>query len=172
MVITLNLYVIGVVSMVLVDLIKNAVIEASTTFRDDQLTAYKSAVEAETSENARWVLELLLENAKIASADRVPLCDDTGIPHILVEVGNKSRLPEGFFQNISAGIAEGLRNLPARPMAVKGNSVERIEQSKGLHSQPEKLLAPSFTVDSMDGEGVNIHVLMFGGGPEIRGSHL
>ena len=35
---------IGVISMVLVDLIKNAVIEASTTFRDDQLTAYKSAV--------------------------------------------------------------------------------------------------------------------------------
>jgi fumarate hydratase subunit alpha len=160
--------VIGVISMVLVDLIKNAVIEASTTFRDDQLTAYRGAVEEETNENARWLLKLLLENARIAHADRVPLCDDTGVPHILVEVGNKSRLPEGFFQDISAGIAKGLRDLPARPMAVNGNSIERIEQSKGLHSQPEKLLAPSFTVDSMDGDGVNIHVLMLGGGPEIR----
>ncbi len=154
--------------MVLVDLIKKAVINASTTFRNDQLDAYRRAIEAETSDNAKWVLELLLENARIASVDKVPLCDDTGIPHILVEVGNNSQLPGGFFQDIKDGIAAGLRELPGRPMAVKGNSIERIEQSKGLYSTPEKLLAPSFTVDSIDRNGVNIHVLMLGGGPEIR----
>ncbi len=38
-------------------------------------------------------------------------------------------------------------------MAVKGNSIERIEQSKGLYSNPEKLVAPSFIVDSMEGDG-------------------
>ena len=154
--------------MVLVDLIKNAVIEASTTFRNDQLDAYKRAIEAETNDNAKWVLELLLENARIASTGKVPLCDDTGIPHILVEVGNNTQLPNGFFQHIEYGIAEGLRELPARPMAVKGNSIERIEQSKGLYCSPEKLLAPSFIVDTMEEDGVNIHVLMLGGGPEIR----
>ena len=58
--------------------------------------------------------------------------------------------------------------LPARPMAVKGNDIERIEQSKGLYNNPEKVLAPSFIVDDVNGEGVNIHVLMLGGGPEIR----
>ena len=42
--------------MVLVDLIKNAVIEASTTFRKDQLDAYRRAVKTETNENAKWVL--------------------------------------------------------------------------------------------------------------------
>jgi len=154
--------------MVLVDLIKNAVIEASTTFRNDQLDAYKRAIEAETNDNAKWVLELLLENARIASTGKVPLCDDTGIPHILVEVGNNTQLPNGFFQHIEYGIAEGLRELPARPMAVKGNSIERIEQSKGLYCSPEKLLAPSFIVDTMEEDGVNIHLLMLGGGPEIR----
>ncbi len=154
--------------MVLIDLIKKAVIEASTTFRNDQLDAYKRAIEAETSDNAKWVLELLLENAQIAHADKVPLCDDTGIPHILIEVGNKTKLPGGFFQEINSGIAEGLRELPGRPMAVKGNSVERIEQSKGLYKSPEKLIAPSFAVDTMTDDGVKIHVLMLGGGPEIR----
>ena len=31
-------------------------------------------------------------------------------------------------------------------MAVKGNSIDRIEQSKGLYKSPEKLTAPSFIV--------------------------
>ncbi|MBZ2164719.1 fumarate hydratase [Methanobacterium spitsbergense] len=154
--------------MVLVDLIKKAVIEASTTFRKDQLDSYRHAIEIETNANAKWVLELLLENAKIAKTNKVPLCDDTGIPHILIEVGNESQLPQSFFKDINNGIAEGLSELPARPMAVKGDSIERIEQSKGLYNNPEKLVAPSFIVDSMEGKGVNIHILMLGGGPEIR----
>ena len=154
--------------MVLVDLIKKAVIDASTTFRNDQLDAYKRALKTETSDNAKWVLELLLENAKIAKTNKVPLCDDTGIPHVLVEVGNRCRLPSGFFQDIKEGIANGLKELPARPMAVKGNDIERIEQSIGLYTNPEKLIAPSFIVDDMHGEGVNVHILMLGGGPEIR----
>ncbi len=154
--------------MVLVDLIKKAVIEASTTFRNDQLDSYRRAIESETNANAKWVLELLLENAKIARTNKVPLCDDTGIPHIIIEIGNESQLPPSFFQDINKGIAEGLSELPARPMAVKGNSIERIEQSKGLYSNPDKLVAPSFMVDSREGNGVNIHILMLGGGPEIR----
>jgi fumarate hydratase subunit alpha len=154
--------------MVLVDLIKNAVIDASTTFRDDQLDAYNRAIKLETNDNAKWVLELLLENARIAKADKFPLCDDTGIPHVLIEVGKCAQLPCGFFQDIKEGIAEGLMELPGRPMAVKGNSIERIEQSKGLYKSPEKLLPPSFIVDTMKEDGINIHVLMLGGGPEIR----
>ena len=150
------------------DLIKKAVIDASTTFRNNQLDAYNRALKTETSDNAKWVLELLLENAKIAKTNKVPLCDDTGIPHVLVEVGNQCRLPSGFFQDIKEGIANGLKELPARPMAVKGNDIERIEQSIGLYTNPEKLIAPSFIVDDIHGEGVNVHILMLGGGPEIR----
>jgi fumarate hydratase subunit alpha len=154
--------------MVLIDLIKKAVIDASTTFRQDQLDAYNRALDIETSDNAKWVMELLLENARIANTNKVPLCDDTGTPHVLVEVGNQCQLPRGFFQDIKEGIAQGLKDLPARPMAVKGNDVERIEQSIGLHTNPEKVLTPSFIVDSIYGEEVNVHVLMLGGGPEIR----
>jgi fumarate hydratase subunit alpha len=154
--------------MDLIELVKKAVVDASTTFRKDQLDAYNRAIKAETNDNAKWVLELLLENARIARANKFPLCDDTGIPHILIEVGNDAQLSGEFFQNIKKGVSEGLKELPGRPMAVKGNSIERIEQSKGLYENPEKLLPPSFTVDTMNNEGINIHVLMLGGGPEIR----
>jgi len=154
--------------MDLVNLIKNAVIEASTTFRKDQVDAYKRAITTETNPNARWVLELLLKNSEIARSTHFPLCDDTGIPHVLLEVGNEIQIPAGFFNSINEGIASGLNELPARPMAVKGNSIERIEQSKGLYREPEKLTAPSIVVNTVEGDDINIHILMLGGGPEIR----
>ena len=65
---------------------KRAVIKASAEFREDQFNAYQRALEVETNPRASWVLELLVENAELARKNKVPLCDDTGIPHVLVEV--------------------------------------------------------------------------------------
>ncbi|MBI5458901.1 fumarate hydratase [Methanobacterium sp.] len=150
------------------DLVKDAVIEASTTFRDDQIQAYQRAIEKEGNDNARWVLKLLLENEQIASSNKVPLCDDTGIPHVLVELGINTQFSPDLFNQINDGVALGLKKLPGRPMAVSGNDIERIEQSKGLFNDPGKVIPPSVLVDTMDGDGLKIHVLMLGGGPEIR----
>ncbi len=151
-------------------LIQNAVIEASTTFRKDQLNAYERALSVESDENASWVLQLLIENAKIAEEKRFPLCDDTGIPHVIVEIGENVSLPGNFFDEINLGIQKGLQKLPARPMAVRGDDIERIEQSRGLYDDPGKLVPSSFIIDKTQRNGVNIHILMLGGGPEIRAS--
>jgi Tartrate dehydratase alpha subunit/Fumarate hydratase class I, N-terminal domain len=150
------------------ELVKNAVIEASTTFREDQIQAYHRAVEMEENDNARWVLELLLENAEVASGNKVPLCDDTGIPHVLVELGVGTKFNPDLFHQIEEGVASGLIELPGRPMAVQGDDIERIEQSQGLYNNPGKVIPPSVLVDKMDDDGVKIHILMLGGGPEIR----
>jgi hydro-lyases, Fe-S type, tartrate/fumarate subfamily, alpha region len=156
--------------MKIVNLIRDAVIEASTTFRKDQFDAYKRALDLETNENTSWMLELLIENAEIANKNKFPLCDDTGIPHVLVEIGENISLPANFFEDIKVGIEKGLIELPARPMAVRGSGIERIEQSKGLYTDPGKLIPPSFILDKTQADGVNVHVLMLGGGPEIRAS--
>ena len=150
------------------DLVKDAVIEASTTFRDDQIQAYQKAIKKEENDNTRWVMELLLENASIASSNKVPLCDDTGIPHVLIELGHDTQFKTDLFNQINEGVALGLKKLPGRPMAVFGNDIERIEQSKGLYNDPEKVIPPSVLVDTVGGDGLKIHVLMLGGGPEIR----
>ncbi|MGZ7208835.1 MAG: fumarate hydratase [Methanobacterium sp.] len=154
--------------MEIVNLISDALIEASTTFRKDQFDAYKRALEIETNENASWMLELLLKNAEIAKENKFPLCDDTGIPHVLVEIGEGINVPGNFFEDIRQGIEVGLKKLPARPMAVRGDDVERIEQSKGLYEDPGKLVSPSFIIDKNENDGVKITILMLGGGPEIR----
>ena len=156
--------------MEIVDLISDAVIEASTTFRNDQFDAYKRALDVEKDDNAYWMLELLIQNSKIANKKKFPLCDDTGIPHVLIEIGDNAKIPVHFFDDIKQGIKKGLQKLPARPMAVQGDDIERIEQSRGLYEDPGKLISPSFIIDKTKNNGINITILMLGGGPEIRAS--
>lgn len=87
--------------MVILDLVKKvkkAVIKCSTEYSEDQIKAYKNAIKNENNENAVWVLKLLLKNAKIAKKKRRPLCDDTGIPHVYIEIGKKSEISSTFFK--------------------------------------------------------------------------
>lgn len=160
--------------MDLINQVKGAVITASTEFRHDQLNAYQKALEVETNPLNSWVLELLVENARLAHKNRVPLCDDTGIPHVLVEMGSDAVLPVNFIGKVKEGIKAGLRELPGRPMAVKGDDLERIEQKNGLYDDPGMVFTPPFIFDELD-PGVRqditrVHILMLGGGPEIRAS--
>ncbi len=150
------------------DAVKSCLVRAGTTFRKDQRDAYRNAIRKERDENAKWVLERILENARIAEKRTFPLCDDTGIPHVFVEIGKDVTLPKDWVSAIHGGIAEGLRVMPGRPMAVKGNPVERVEQSKGLYRDPSQLSLAPVIVQSIPGNKVKITVLLLGGGPEIR----
>jgi fumarate hydratase subunit alpha len=150
------------------DAVKNCLLKAGTTFRKDQVKAYLDAIRKEKNGNAKWVLERILENAKIAQKRAFPLCDDTGIPYVFVEIGKETMLPKNWLSAVSHGVAEGLRMMPGRPMAVKGNLVERVEQSQGLYSDPGKLSLAPVVVKSIPGNKLKITVLLLGGGPEIR----
>ena len=143
-------------------------LKAGTSFRTDQVKAYKSAILKETNKNARWVLERILENAKIAQSNTFPLCDDTGIPHAFIEIGKDVVLPNDWLTAVSDGVIQGLRAMPGRPMAVKGNPVERVEQSKGLFNDPGRLSLAPVIVKPVKGDRLKITVLLLGGGPEIR----
>jgi len=154
--------------MKLVKKVKNALIKASTSYTTDVRRAYERALKTEEDENAAWVLKLILENEKIARKEKKPLCDDTGIPHVIIEVGEKASTPQNLLGQVKKGIKEGLKELPGRPMAVRGDDLQRIEQSKGLYDDPSMVVPASFLVDTIDGDSIKIHILMLGGGPEIR----
>lgn len=150
------------------DAVRDCLVKAGTAFRKDQRKAYRDAIRKEKNENAKWVLERVLENAKIAQKRSFPLCDDTGIPYAFVEIGKETMLPRGWLSAISRGVAAGLRVMPGRPMAVKGNAVERVEQSKGLYRDPGKLSLAPVVLKSIPGKKLKITLLLLGGGPEIR----
>lgn len=164
--------------MDIIDDISKAIISASTTLSNDKHDALKRAIDAEDNENARWALRQILENYQVAQKTSFPLCDDTGIPHVIIEVGEERQITGELLSQIHEGIYMGLNNLPARPMAVKGNEIERIEQSRGLFDEPGRLSPASLLIDSANDEStygrdigqdtLNIHFLLEGGGPEIR----
>lgn len=158
--------------------ISKSIIEASTTLSSDKLNALITAIETEDNDNASWALSQILENYKVAQKTGFPLCDDTGIPHVIVEVGSERVISGELLNQIHEGIALGLNDLPARPMAVKGDEIERIEQSKGLFENPGMLKPASILIDAHNDEStyrkeispdtLNIHFILEGGGPEIR----
>jgi len=152
----------------IVEAVKHCVVKAGTTFRRDQLQAYRNAIQIENNPNAKWALERILENAYIAEKNALPLCDDTGIPHVSVEIGDEVTLPNDWVTALSDGVIQGLRAMPGRPMAVKGNPIERIEQSKGLYKDPGKVSLAPVIVRPAAGKKLKITVLLLGGGSEIR----
>jgi fumarate hydratase subunit alpha len=158
--------------MIDVEMIREAVAEtlvnASSKFREDQVLAYQRAIEKEENRNARWVLEQILENARVAEADHKPLCNDTGIPHLFLEVGEGVTIDGKFLKTVKEGVKIGLQRLPGRPMAVKGDDLERIGQTKGLYAEPEMLDPAPFQVRTIPGSRILVTVLMLGGGPDIR----
>ncbi len=164
--------------MDIIEDVSNTIIEASTNLSKDKYNALKKAISIEDNENALWTLNQILKNYKVANKVKFPLCDDTGIPHVIIEIGENREITGNLIAQINEGIKEGLNNLPARPMAVKGNDIERIEQSKGLYDNPGQMKAASFLIDSFSDDStykrdispdtLNIHFILEGGGPEIR----
>lgn len=151
---------------------RDALIRASTTFRPDQIEAYRRSVASEGDEKARWVLETILQNAEAAESGKLPLCDDTGIPHVFFEVGDEVELGGDVLVGLSEGVADGLRDLPGRPMAVRGGDRERLGQTSGLFTESEALLPAPINIRSIRGSQARVTVLMLGGGPEIRAKTL
>ena len=145
-----------------------ALVEAGSTFRDDKKAAYQRAIDAEQNEKARWVLETILENAEAAEHDRSPLCDDTGIPHLVLEVGPDVAVTGRMLDEIRQGIVEGLRALPGRPMGIMGDDSQRLDQSGGLNPDSAGVLPAPILLRRCEENVVRLHILMFGGGPAIR----
>lgn len=151
-----------------IEKVSNTVIEAALTFKEEQKRTYRKAIDKEKLSRAKLIMENTLKNEEEARRSQITLCDDTGIPHLLLEIGKKDVLTGEMMDWIHEGVAEGLRKLPGRPMAVKGNDIERLEQSQGMSDDPGALVSAPLIVKRVDTPGVRLHILLQGGGPEIR----
>jgi fumarate hydratase subunit alpha len=58
---------------------------------------------------AQKVFDILCQNAEIAEIESLPLCQDTGIPVILVRISEGLTIPTGLESAINAGIAEAVK---------------------------------------------------------------
>ena len=91
---------------IITDNIKEMCIEANHFLTDDMKNVFENAVKNEESALGKQVLGQLEENLKIAGEDMIPICQDSGMAVVFINVGQDVHLTGG---DITDAINEGVR---------------------------------------------------------------
>jgi len=161
------------------DTVRDLFIRASTDLGDDVLSAIHSAAQSEDTELGRYALEKIVENAKIAKEQSLPLCQDTGLAVLFVEVGQDVHVTGGDFNEaIHKGVRRAyedgfLRKSVCDPITrantgdntpavihteiVPGNTIRIIVMPKGGGS--ENMSSSVMLLPSAGLEGIREHIV-------------
>ena len=154
--------------------VKKLFIKANTTLGADMVSALRCALQQEESFIGRQVLTKILQNADIACHEAMPICQDTGLAVLFVEIGQDVRIVGG---DLKTALEEGVRqayeegflrkslcdpltrintgdNTPAviHMDIVPGNQLRLIAMPKGGGSEnmsQAKMLTPSAGIDGI-----------------------
>ena len=100
--------------------VKRLVIEANYFLPEDVLARLNKMKEEEKWELASATLDKILVNAEIAKNDQVPMCQDTGMVVVFVEIGQDVHIVNGSLEDaINQGIREGYEEGFLRKSVVK-----------------------------------------------------
>lgn len=88
--------------------IKEMCIEANHFLSPDMAEAMKCAEKNEESPLGKQILEQLQENLKIAGEDMIPICQDTGMAVVFLEIGQDVHLEGGALEDaVNEGVRQG-----------------------------------------------------------------
>jgi len=91
--------------------IRELSIRANTELGEDVLKAFEDALLQEESPTGKDILRRLIENARIAREEQIPMCQDTGLAVIFAEVGQDVRLVGGAMREaIEEGVRQGYKD--------------------------------------------------------------
>lgn len=100
--------------------IKEMCIEANHFLSSDMDNAMKNAADTERSELGRQILCQLQDNLQIAGEDMIPICQDTGMAVIFLEIGQDVHFIEGSLEEaINEGVRRGYTDGYLRKSVVK-----------------------------------------------------
>jgi fumarate hydratase subunit alpha len=109
----------------IIKIVRNLCIDANYNLGDDVLLAFNNAIEKEDSGTGREVLKELIENARIARKEKVPMCQDCGLAVVFIEIGQDVHiiggdLGEAINEGVRQGYMEGyLRKSACHPVTRK-----------------------------------------------------
>jgi fumarate hydratase subunit alpha len=134
-------------------------IEANHYLGEDVIAALKRAREIEESPAGRDVLDQLLKNVEIARQGVFPLCQDTGVAVVIVELGQDVHIVGGdFYDAIHAGVRKGYtegylrKSMVAQPFSERKNTKDNTPAM--IHT------------DIVPGDKLKITIMPKGGGCE------
>lgn len=137
--------------------IKEAVQTANYSLEQNLVQKLKNAVKKEESELGKNVLKELIKNAKIAREENIPICQDTGIVVIFVEIGNEVKIDGDLYEAINYGIKIGYNEGYLR------NSV--VEDPFKRENTGDNTPAIIYT-DLVEGNKLDLKILIKGAGSE------
>ena len=90
----------------IIDAVEQLCMTANYDLNSDIMEALKEGARCEESETGRLVLSQLVGNAKLASSERMAICQDTGMVVVFLEIGQEVHVTGG---NLTEAINEGVR---------------------------------------------------------------
>jgi len=133
--------------------------QANFELGEDVLTALKQAQKTEKSPLGREVLSQLLENARIAREERLPLCQDCGTAVVFLEIGQETHIVGGdLYTAIEEGVRQGYvegylrKSIVSQPFSARVNTRDNTP--------------PVIHTEIVPGDRVKIIVMSKGGGAE------
>ena len=133
--------------------------KAHTELPEDVVKCIKLAYEREDDQVARSNLEAILKNIEAAKKLGVPMCQDTGLPIVFVELGRELQLDFDLKQAIVEAVKIATDEVPLRPNAVHPITRQNPGNNVGLHM-------PQINLDVVDGDEMKITVMPKGAGSE------
>jgi fumarate hydratase subunit alpha len=148
----------------IVQTVKSLCIEACYELPEDVLDALTEAAKRESNRRAAKILRALIENARIAKNELIPLCQDTGLAVVFVEMGSecliKSDTDKTIYDAINEGIAAGYKDGYLRGSVV----AEPLQKRKNTGTNTPAIIH----CEVARGDKLKIIVMAKGGGCENR----
>lgn len=110
----------------IVENVKLLCIEANNQLPNDVKDALYKAIDEEDDELAKETLNVLKENALIASSAHSPICQDTGMACVFVEIGQEVYVEGSLEEAINEGVRQGYEEGYLRKSVVNDPVFERI----------------------------------------------
>lgn len=133
-------------------------VEACCDLPSDVLEAIRTAADSEKSPLGKSILLKLLENADLASRERMPCCHDTGVAVIFIEIGQDVHLTGGSLQEaVHGGVRRGYAEGCLRKSVV-GDPLLRVNTGDNTPAV--------IHTEIVEGERLTITVVPKGGGSE------
>lgn len=137
--------------------VRQLFIEANTALNQDVISALRRGLKKEESPIGRQVLQKILENAQIARKTEMPICQDTGLAVLFVEVGQEVHITGG---DLREAIEEGVRQAYADGYLRK-SLCDPLTRANTRDNTPAVI-----HVDMVPGDQLKIIAMPKGGGSE------
>jgi fumarate hydratase subunit alpha len=138
--------------------VKKLSMEANYYLGDDVVKALGAAAEKEESPLGKEIINQILENTKIARTENIPLCQDTGLSAIFVELGQDVHLAGG---GLEEAIQEGIRQGYSEGFLRKSMVEDPLRRKNTGDNTPAVI-----SVRIVPGDKIKIIILPKGGGSE------